>query len=106
MKDILVPISPGELLDKITILRIKAQRMTEVYETDAALMVLAEARLAVAVVEGLLTRTYFRNSADAVRRAGVASSQIHHLAERLAVQASDLAARDRPVDGYVEDLLT
>jgi len=24
MKDILVPISPGELLDKITILRIKA----------------------------------------------------------------------------------
>jgi hypothetical protein len=29
MKDILVPISPGELLDKITILRIKAQRMTD-----------------------------------------------------------------------------
>ena len=27
MKDILVPISPGELLDKITILRIKAERM-------------------------------------------------------------------------------
>jgi hypothetical protein len=29
MKEILVPISPGELLDKITILRIKAQRMTD-----------------------------------------------------------------------------
>jgi hypothetical protein len=29
MKDILVPISPGELLDKITILRIKAARMRE-----------------------------------------------------------------------------
>lgn len=28
MKDILVPISPGELLDKITILRIKALRIT------------------------------------------------------------------------------
>jgi hypothetical protein len=27
MNDILVPISPGELLDKITILRIKAERM-------------------------------------------------------------------------------
>jgi hypothetical protein len=27
MKDILVPISPGELLDKITILRIKAERI-------------------------------------------------------------------------------
>ncbi|HSD74397.1 MAG TPA: DUF6165 family protein [Steroidobacteraceae bacterium] len=29
MRNILVPISPGELLDKITILRIKAQRMTD-----------------------------------------------------------------------------
>lgn len=27
MKDILVPLSPGELLDKITILRIKSERM-------------------------------------------------------------------------------
>jgi hypothetical protein len=29
MKDILVPISPGELLDKITILRIKSARMRD-----------------------------------------------------------------------------
>lgn len=29
MKDILVPISPGELLDKITILQIKAERLTD-----------------------------------------------------------------------------
>lgn len=29
MKEILVPISPGELLDKITILRIKSARMTD-----------------------------------------------------------------------------
>ena len=29
MNDILVPISPGELLDKITILRIKAARITD-----------------------------------------------------------------------------
>ena len=29
MKDILVPVSPGELLDKITILRIKALRITD-----------------------------------------------------------------------------
>jgi hypothetical protein len=29
MKEILVPISPGELLDKITILRIKSQRMSD-----------------------------------------------------------------------------
>ena len=30
MQDILVPVSPGELLDKITILRIKSQRMEDV----------------------------------------------------------------------------
>ena len=29
MKDILVPVSPGELLDKITILRIKIARITD-----------------------------------------------------------------------------
>jgi hypothetical protein len=29
MKEILVPVSPGELLDKITILRIKSERMTD-----------------------------------------------------------------------------
>ena len=29
MKEITVPISPGELLDKITILRIKSQRMSD-----------------------------------------------------------------------------
>lgn len=29
MKDILVPVSPGELLEKITILRIKAARMSD-----------------------------------------------------------------------------
>jgi SepF-like predicted cell division protein (DUF552 family) len=29
MKDILVPVSPGELLDKITILRIKSARMSD-----------------------------------------------------------------------------
>ena len=29
MNTLLVPISPGELIDKITILRIKAERMTD-----------------------------------------------------------------------------
>jgi hypothetical protein len=83
----------------------KARRMAEWYETDAAMMVLAEARLAVAIVEGLLTRTYFRNSADAVRRAGVSSAHIHDLGERLTAQSSELARRGRPVDGDVADLL-
>ena len=41
MKDILVPISPGELLDKITILRIKSARMS-----DAAKLANVRAELA------------------------------------------------------------
>ena len=44
MNDILVPISPGELIDKITILRIKSARMS-----DAAK--LANVRLELAVLE-------------------------------------------------------
>ncbi|HEY7224351.1 MAG TPA: nucleotidyltransferase domain-containing protein [Micromonosporaceae bacterium] len=83
----------------------RARRMAEWYETDAAVVVLAEARLAVAVVDGLLTRTYFRNSADAVRRAGVASAHLHALGERLSVQSHELARRGRPVDGDIADLL-
>jgi hypothetical protein len=41
MKDILVPVSPGELLDKITILRIKSARMS-----DAAKLANVRAELA------------------------------------------------------------
>ena len=32
MQDILVPLSPGELLDKITILRIKSERIEDAAE--------------------------------------------------------------------------
>jgi hypothetical protein len=90
---------------RATIAHGKARRMAEWYETEAAMVVLAEARVAVAVVDGLLTRTYFRNSADVVRRAGVASSHIYELGERLTAQATELARRGRPVDGGVEDLV-
>jgi hypothetical protein len=83
----------------------KARRMAEWYDTEAAMLVLAEARLAVAMVDGLLTRTYFRNSADAVKRAGVAGSHIYELGERLTAQAQELARRGRPVDGEIDDLL-
>ncbi len=58
-----------------------------------------------AMVEGLLTRTYFRHSADAVTRAGVSSAHIFELGDRLTAQADELARRGRPVDGSVEDLL-
>lgn len=42
MKDILVPISPGELLDKITILRIKSARMTDAAKLANVRVELAE----------------------------------------------------------------
>jgi hypothetical protein len=82
----------------------RARRLAEWYETDTAMLVLSEARLAVAVVDGLLTRTYFRDSADAVKRTGVATSHIYELGERLEAQATELAKRGRPVDGDVDDL--
>jgi len=91
---------------RATIAHGRARRMAEWYETDAAMVVLAEARVAVALVDGLLTRTYFRNSADAVRRAGVASAHIHELGERLTAQSRELARRGRPVDGDIADLLS
>jgi hypothetical protein len=83
----------------------KARRMAEWYETESAMLVLGEARLGVAMVDGLLTRTYFRNGADAVKQAGVASSHIYELGERLTSQAQELARRGRPVDGDIDDLL-
>src|SRR3982750_3441056 len=55
MKDILVPLSPGELLDKITILRIKAARMT-----DAAKIANVRHEL------GLLEKTWRDSGAAAV----------------------------------------
>jgi hypothetical protein len=42
MKDILVAISPGELLDKITILRIKSARMTDAAKLANVRVELAE----------------------------------------------------------------
>jgi Family of unknown function (DUF6165) len=42
MKDILVPLSPGELLDKITILRIKSARMTDAAKLANVRVELAE----------------------------------------------------------------
>ncbi len=76
----------------------------EWYETDSAMLVLGDARLGVALVDGLLTRTYFRSGADAVKRAGVASSHIYELGDRLAGQAQELARRGYPVDGDIDDL--
>ena len=82
----------------------KATRLAEWHEMDAALLVLGEARLSAAMTAGLLTRTYFRNSADAVIRTGVAGAGILALGDILAGQADELAGRGRPVDGSVGEL--
>jgi hypothetical protein len=82
----------------------RAVRLAEWYETDAALVLLAEVRLHAAMVTGLLSRTYFRNRADAVKRTGLAGVDMTELAAVLKAQAEDLTARGRPVDGPLSAL--
>jgi hypothetical protein len=82
----------------------RARALAGRYETDAALVALCDARVGAAVVEGLLTRTYFRDGADATHRTGIAGTGILELSARLDTQAEELARRGRPVDGEVADL--
>ena len=82
----------------------RAVRLAEWYDTDAALVLLAEARLHAAMVTGLLSRTYFRNRADAVKRTGLASADMQELGAVLKSQADDLTARGKPVDGPLSAL--
>ncbi|MBO3736163.1 nucleotidyltransferase domain-containing protein [Actinoplanes sp. NEAU-H7] len=77
----------------------RAARLAQWYDTDAALILMAEARLHAALVAGLLTRTHFRNTADAVKRTGVAAADMQELGAILKYQAEELTARGRPVDG-------
>lgn len=84
----------------------RAVKLAEWYDTDAALLLLGEARLAAAMVVGLLSRTYFRNSADAVTRTGMAGADMTELATVLKEQAAELANRGRPVDGPVDALFS
>jgi hypothetical protein len=83
----------------------KALRLAEWHDTAGALFTFGAARLASALVDGLLTRTYFRDGADAVRRTGIGEMDLTDLGRRLRTQAEDLAKRGRPVDGTVDDLL-
>lgn len=82
----------------------RAVRLAEWYDTDAAMALIAEARLHAAMVAGLLSRTYFRNRADAVRRTGLAGVDMQELGAVLKAQAEDLTARGRPVDGTLAAL--
>ena len=86
-------------------LHAKARRLAEWYDMDGAVLVLAEARVATAVVDGLLTRTYFKDSVDAVHRTGLDDAHVDELARKLDEQAEELAKRGRPPAGEIADLL-
>ncbi|MBB2942268.1 hypothetical protein FB565_001981 [Actinoplanes lutulentus] len=82
----------------------RAVRLTQWHDTDAAMVLMAKARVHAALVAGLLTRTYFRNEADAVKHTGVAMADMQELDAILNYQAEELAARGRPVDGTLGEL--
>ena len=83
MKDILVPISPGELLDKITILRIKAARMT-----DAA-------KVANVKLELSLLESTWRDSVDAGVDVSADERALQAVNERLWVIEDDIRDKER-----------
>jgi uncharacterized protein DUF6165 len=83
VNDILVPISPGELLDKITILRIKSARMT-----DAAK--LANVRLELSLLE----KTW-RDSVDTAIDVSADERALHAVNERLWVIEDDIRDKER-----------
>ena len=71
MNDVLVPISPGELLDKITILRIKAARITD------------PAKVRNVRLELSLLETTWRDSGCAAANIGADERALHDVNERL-----------------------
>jgi hypothetical protein len=83
MKDILVPISPGELLDKITILRIKAARMKD---PDKVANVKHEL--------GLLEKTWKDSGAAAVHL-GTAEADLTRVNEQLWVIEDEIRDEER-----------
>ena len=83
MKDILVPISPGELLDKITILRIKAARMSDATKV-------ANVRLELSLLEET-----WRESVDAAIDVSADERALHAVNERLWVIEDDIRDKER-----------
>ena len=82
----------------------RAQRHSDRYDSDGALLTLAQTRIATAVTEGLLTRTFYRSASDATRRTALLGADMQSVEARLAAHAEELGKRGRPVDGGVADL--
>ena len=83
MKDILVPVSPGEMLDKITILRIKAARMS-----DAVKVANVKHELA------LLEKTWKDSGATGVNL-GTAEADLTRVNEKLWVIEDEIRDEER-----------
>ena len=82
MKDILVPVSPGELLDKITILRIKAARMTDAVKV-------ANVRLELQLLEQT-----WRDSVDSPAEVAADEHALQAVNERLWVIEDDIRDKE------------
>lgn len=83
MKDILVPISPGELLDKITILRIKAARMSDPAKVTNVRLEL-----------DLLEKTW-RDSGAAIPEVAADEAELQRVNESLWVIEDDIRDKER-----------
>ncbi|HMK84788.1 MAG TPA: DUF6165 family protein [Steroidobacteraceae bacterium] len=83
MNEIKVPVSPGELLDKITILRIKSQRMTDARK-------LANVRLELDALEAI-----WKSSAYAVIDVGADMDALFKVNERLWGIEDDIRDKER-----------
>jgi hypothetical protein len=86
MADIKVPISPGELLDKITILRIKARRMTDPQK-------LANVRLELAALEETWNASAFARAAGTDVQADIGA--LLGVNERLWVIEDEIRDKER-----------
>ena len=83
MKDILVPISPGELLDKITILRIKAARISD------------PAKVANVKHELSLLEKTWKDSGAAAVNLGTAETELTTVNEKLWVIEDEIRDEER-----------
>jgi hypothetical protein len=83
MKDILVPISPGEMLDKITILRIKAARMSD------------PAKVANVKHELTLLEKTWKDSGAAAVNLGTAEAELTGVNEKLWVIEDEIRDEER-----------
>jgi hypothetical protein len=86
MEEIKVPVSPGELLDKLTILRIKSQRMTDAHK-------LANVRLELAALDETWRGSAYSRAAGATIEADIAS--LLAVNERLWVIEDEIRDKER-----------